>query len=305
MSLTYYVSTSFHVSRCTVIFRVTYGFSGMGTGWAETHAVRNDATNPRDLLPILADVCSKRVQMLGREFSLVGLRISRYANDAGVRQKGAFLDKQVYTNAVTTASAAAEPAKVALLIRGYALASISNPAFDANSNLTYLGAPLDISVDNAGIVYPGKGGLGAAFAQWRSVMRQTRHGWLANETIFNQPLNVITQLDNGTVQMVFEAPLVNPLVIGQRYKARIREVNNGVSALNGDVIVTYTALNTLRTKEIIGIPTAQAGGAIRLYKQVQPFVEYGELVLSETVSNHKRGRPFGSTPGRARRRIRG
>ena len=288
-----------------MIFRVTYGFSGMGTGWAETHAVKNDATNPRDLLPVLADVCSKRVQMLGREFSIVGLRISRYANDAGARVKGSYIDKQIYTNAVNTASAAAEPAKVALVIRGSALASISSPQFDANQNQTFLGAPLDVCVDNAGVVYPGKGGLGAAFAQWKSVMIGTSHGWLVNETVVNSDLNVIAQNTNGTVQLTTTDNLVGPLVIGQRYKARIRDVNSGVSPLNGEVIVTCVSANTLKTKEVIGIALAQTGGAIRIYKQVQPFVKYGDLSLNETAGNHKRGRPFGSTPGRARRRIRG
>ncbi len=288
-----------------MIFRVTYGFSGMGTGWAETHAIKQDATNPRDLLPILADVCSKRVQMLGREFSLVGLRISRYADDAGVRARGAFLDKQVYTNAVTTASAAAEPAKVALIVRGYALASISNPAFDANSNLTYLGAPLDVCVDNAGVVYPGKGLLGASFAQWKSLMRSTHHGWLANKTIVDSPLTSAAQNPNGTVLLTTTLPLIAPLVIGQRYKARCRQINNGVSPLNCELIVTCLSANTLQTREVIGLALAQQGGSVRVYQQVQPFVEYGDLTLSEAAGNHKRGRPFGSTPGRARKRIRG
>lgn len=288
-----------------MIFRVTYGFSGMGTGWAETHAVKNDATNPRDLLTMLADVCSKRVQMLGREFSIVGLRISRYANDAGVRQKGSFIDEQIYTNAVTTASAAAEPAKVALIVRGAPFPSISNPQFDANSNQTFLGAPLDVSVDNAGIVYPGKGGLGAAFAQWKSVMVNTKHGWLVNETIANVDLNTIVQNTNGTVNITTTDSVLPALTVGQRYKARIRGVNNGVSPLNGEVIVTCMGANLLKTKEVIGIALAQEGGAIRVYRQVQPFVAYGDLALLQRAGNHKRGRPFGSTPGRARRRVRG
>jgi hypothetical protein len=235
----------------------------------------------------------------------VGIRISRYATDAGVRTRGTYLHKQIYANAVQTASAAAEPAQVALMVRGAAEPSILNPQFDANTNQTFLGAPLDICVDNAGVVDPGKGGLGAAFASWRSVMLGTTIGWLANQTILDVEIATITQRPDGRVTLLTAAATVPPLVEGQLYKARIRQVNQGLSPLNGEVIVRAGANLTLTTKEIIGIPTAQVGGSIRVYKQVQPFVDYGDLSLSLLTGNHKKGRPFGSTPGRARRRIRG
>lgn len=289
-----------------MIYRITFGFAGLGTGWAETHAMLSQLNNPKDLMPTLADIAQKRAQMLGREFSIVALRASRYSTDAGVRSRGSFMVKQRFTNAIQTVSAAAEPAVVALLVRGSAEPSQLNPLFDANTNQSFLGAPLDVCVDNGGAVDPGKGGLGAAFASWRAAMLATTIGWLANQTILDLPINAITQQTNGTVKIVTDGATLPTLTANQFYKARIRGVNNGVSPLNGEVIVRAGSVSTeLITKQVIGIALAQAGGSIRIYKQVQPFVDYGDLVLNLETGKHQRGRPFGSTPGRARRRVRG
>lgn len=265
----------------------------------------SNLNNPKDLMPTLSDIATKRAQMLGREFEIVAIRASRYANDAGTRLRGSFIQKRRFANSVQTNSAAAEPAAVALIVRGSAEPSILNPQFDANTNQSFLGGPLDICVDNAGVVDQGKGGLGAAFAAWRAVMVSTQLGWLANQTIADVALDQISQNPNGTVALTTAAAVTPALTVGQLYKARIRSVNNGVSPLNGEIIVRCSGANLLVSKEVIGIALAQEGGFIRLYKQSQPFVDYGDLTLNGEVGKHKRGRPFGSTPGRAKRRIRG
>lgn len=288
-----------------MIYRITFGFSGMGVGWSETHAMLSALPNPIDLMPTLADIATKRVQFLGREFSIIAIRASRYATDGGLRTRGSNILKRVFTNSVTTKSAAAEPSAVALICRGAAQTSQIPTPFDSNSNQTFLGAPLDVSVDNAGVVDPGAGGLGAAFAAWRTAMLNTSIGWLASDTILNTGLDAIAQAASGRVTLTTHDNSVGPLVLGQFYKALIRSVNSGHSPLNGQVIVQATGAKELTTKEIIGIPTAQSGGFIRVYRQVQPFVDYGDLTLNGIVGKHKRGRPFGSTPGRARARIRG
>jgi hypothetical protein len=288
-----------------VIYRITFGFSGAGVGWSETHAMLNASTNPNTLIPTLRDIAQKRVQMLGREFAIVGIRISKYSNDAGVRQRGAVLHKETFRNSVQTQIAAAEPAVVALLVRGSAEPSQAFPQFDANQNQTFLGAPLDVCVDNAGSVDTGKGGLQAAFAQWRSAMLNTTIGWLASETIVDQPIKAITKNTNGTVNFEFEAGALAPLSANIKYKARIRQVNQGVSPLNGELLVTLVDATHLNSVAVIGLGLAQQGGSIRIYKAVQPFIDYGDLELSDVTAKHQRGRPFGSVPGRAKKRIRG
>lgn len=288
-----------------MIYRITFGFSGANTGWAETHAMLSNLNNPNQLMPTLIDVAQKRAQMLGREFAIIAIRASRYATDAGARAKGSFVLKQRFVNSIQTNTAAAEPAAVAYIVRGSAEPSILNPQFDANQNQSFLGGPLDVCVDNAGIVDQGKGGLGAAFASWRSVVLGTTIGWLANQTIMNVPISLIASNINGTVTFTIAQDPPATLVVGQYYKCRVRAVNGGVSPLNRELICQCATVTTLVTKEVIGLALSQLGGFVRVYKQIQPFVDYGDLTLNSEVGKHKRGRPFGSTPGRARKRILG
>lgn len=288
-----------------MIYRITYGFEGRGQGWSETHAMLSNLNNPSQLAVTVKDIASKRAQMLGIEFRLNKIRISRYATDAGARQRGAFPIDCNYGNTSTAQNLGAEPAAVALIVRGYAEPSPGNPQFDANVNQTFLGAPVDTAVDDGGIVYQGRGGLGAAFAAWRAVMISTTTGWLANQTLVEAGIISIAQNPNGTVTYTVDAADTAGLVVGQIYKGRVRGVNEGRSPLNIEQSVKLVTATTLVTRRVIGIPTAQTLGSIRVYKQVQPFVDYGDLVLQSKVGKHKRGRPFGSTPGRAPKRILG
>jgi hypothetical protein len=288
-----------------MIFRIVFGFAGAGQGWAETHAMLNATNNPKDLIPTLTDIANKRAQMLGREFSIVAIRASRYATDGGVRTRGSFISKVSIKNALNTISVAAEPADVALIVRGAAEPNVLLPQFDSNTNQTFLGAPLDISVDNAGVVDRGKGGLEAAFGTWRTAMLNTTIGWLANQIIGDVDLVSATQNINGTVELTTTANLLAFATVGTLYKVRVRQVNEGASPLNGSLTVRVTSATTMTTKQVIGLALVQTGGAIKFYKPVQPFVDYGDLTLNQVVGNHKRGRPFGSTPGRAKKRIRG
>lgn len=288
-----------------MIYRITFGFSGKGVGWAETHACQSDFDNPVALLTTMDDIATKRALMLGREFGIVGVRIARYCTDAGVRQRGVYLSKKNYANPNQTQAYAAEPSDVALLVKASADQVNAPPQFRANTATSFLGAPCDVAVTNAGDVDPGKAGLGAAFAQWQSAMIAARMGWLVSETIHDAPISTVSQNDSGTVNIQFQNNIVGPLVQGAWYKGRVRAVNGGNSPLNGEIVCQVTAANTITTREVIGIALAQQGGWCRFYKQVMPFVRYGSLALDDTVGNHKRGRPFGSKPGRARRRIRG
>lgn len=288
-----------------VIYRVTFGFTGAGKGWAETHACLNAADNPLLLAPTMEDIASKRAQMLGREFAIVAIRISRYATDAGVRSRGVKLVKKTFRHSTQTASAGAEPAEVALLVRGSAEPSILNPQFNTNQNTTFLGAPLDVSVDDGGQVFEGKGGLGAAFGAWRTAMLTATMGWLADETILNVGILGIAQNANGTVTYTFPPTVLASLTLGAKYKARVRSVNQGRSPLNIEQIVRVDSPVTLVTERVIGIPTPQTLGSIRLYRIVKPFVDYGDLQLADRVGKHQRGRPYGSSPGRLRDRVLG
>lgn len=304
-------SASYHVFTLTptgaeVIYRVTFGFSGNGTGWSETHAVRGNSDNPVDIAPACILVAQKRVTFLAREYVINAIRISRYSdNGALTRARGVYPISQQFANPVQTAIQAGEPKDVAYLARGSTSAALAPAGFEANINQTFLGGPADDAVNNAGVVDPGKSGLGAGFAQWRSAMLANSFGWLVSKTIADREISTITQLGDGRVELVTLGNISPPLVLNSIYTARIRRVNGGVSPLNGQVIVRCTAVGTLVTQEVIGLGLAQAGGSIRIYQPISPFVAFNDIVLNGFVGEHKRGRPFGSTPGRARRRVRG
>lgn len=288
-----------------MIYRVSFAIRGASSGWQETYAMLNAANNPSALAPTLSDIAAKRVMMLGHEFEIFGIRISRYSTDDGVRQRGVFPIKKIWKINSTAAATQAEPKNVAYIVKGYAEPSVANPQFDANTNNNFLGGPFDVCVNNAGVVDESKGGLGAAFAAWRSAMLATNIGWLANKTIAEVGISTIAQNLNGTVTYTVEAAETAGLVVGSTYKVRVRQVNQGTSPLNMEQKVTLKTTTTFVTKRVIGIPTAQSGGTIRVYKIVAPFIDFGDLVLEGEVGKHKRGRPPGSSPGRARKRILG
>jgi len=289
-----------------VIYRVTFGFEGLGQGWTETHACRNASANPIDVSPFAIAVAQKRVTFLGREFSINAIRISRYSDDGATqKQRGVYSIRQRFANPIQTVAQAAEPAAVALLARGTTSANLAPPAFVANQNVTFLGAPPDDAVNNGGDVDLGKAQLGQNFIQWATSMLAPGNpfGWLVSSTIANIDIISLSQNANGTVEIT-TAP-VPALTIGQIYTARIRRVNAGVSPMNGQVIVRYSAAGLFNTQEVIGLALAQQGGAMRIYSQISPFAAYANITPELVVGKHKRGRPFGFTPGRARRRVRG
>lgn len=288
-----------------MIYKVTFGFIGNGQGWSETHAMRNNSEVAQVALASAVQVAEKRVTFLGREFSINVTRVSAYSDDAGTtRARGVAVSDIGWTNPVQTAVQAAEPAVVALKMTGITNAQLT-ALFKNNTNRTFCGAPADAAVDNAGMVDPGKAGLGAAFGQWRALLLNNNFGWLVSARVSDTEILSITQLGNGKVEIVTTA-VPNPApVVGGIYKARIRNVNGGVSPMNGEVIVRYTAASTFVTQEVIGLALAQTGGAIRVYSPIQPFAAYADVLMAGRTAKHKRGRPFGASPGRAAKRVRG
>lgn len=290
-----------------MIFQVTYGFRGMGVGWSESHAVRATGVDqPSGIAVRCQQLAQKRVNFLGNPFEIHVTRISRYSNDAGtVRTKGSWLNKTIYKNPSTSANMSAEPAVVALIARGSTDVTKAPAAFTANQNRTFCGAPPDAAVDNGGIVFPAESNLGVNFDQWAAILVGQEFGWLVSATIAEAEIDVIGAQPDGTVEFATQAPVPNILEVGKIYKARCRRVNGGNSPLNGELILKYTSANTFVTQEVIGLGLAQAGGTLRIYAPISPFVGFANVVLEGQTGKHQRGRPFGSSPGRARKRIRG
>lgn len=288
-----------------MIYKVTFGFTGNGQGWSETHAMKNSSELPKVALAAAVAVAEKRVTFLGREFSINIVRVSAYSDDAGTMRKRGIAPSDIgWANPVQTAIAAAEPAVVALKVTGFTNATLS-AGFPANTNRTFCGAPPDAAVDNAGVVDQGKAGLGAAFTQWSNLLIANSFGWLISARTSDTEIATITQLGNGKVEFTTLAPPNPAPTLLKIYMVRVRGVNDGRSPLNGQLICRYSAASTFVTQEVIGLALAQTGGSIRIYNPIQPFAQYAELSLAGHTAKHKRGRPFGASPGRAPKRIRG
>lgn len=288
-----------------MIYNVTFGFEGMGQGWSETHALKSSSEDPETVMLIAVAIAEKRVTFLGREFTINAIRVSAYSNDGATeRVKGVALNEQGFSNPVQTAIASAEPANVALKIFGTTNNTKAPPLYKSNKNITYAGAPPDKAVTNGGIVDEGEAGLGAAFAQWRSLML-ANCGWLLNTRIADREISAITPLANGKVEIEIIGTLVPTLTDNLIYPIRVRAVNGGRSPMNGALNARFLTPNKLITQEIIGIALAQEGGSVAVYSRIKPYAGFVDMKIARKVAKHQRGRPFGSTPGRAPNRVRG
>lgn len=297
-----------------MIYNITYEFNGKGIGWSETHAAQAPTENPRDLQGHVLQVGQKRANFLGSPFVIQAIRIARFLDEnTQTRVRGTFLVKQEISAQDKTLVRAAEPGNVALIAKGSTLQTAPDLViFNGNQNNTFLGGPPDAAVDNAGTVIPANAGLGAAFDSWGTAMIATgfggitlRHGWNAVKRVVDTKINNITQNLDGTVRIVTELPVIPPLVVNNPGKVRIRRVNQGRSPLNRELIVFPSDSTTMDTYEVIGIPTAQVGGRLRAYAINPVFLSYAALTLELETGKHKRGRPPGSTRGRAPVVIRG
>lgn len=285
------------------IFRITFGFAGP-QGWTENHAMDNNSANPADLVPTLTNIAQLRAKLLGREFYINAIRISTYRNEGGPRARGVLLVKQLFQNPNQTVAWAAEPAEVAYQVLGQATPPQPPLVLASNNNDHFLGGPIDNTVTNAGFVDTSQNNLLANFQSWSAAMVNANLGWLSYPLLLDSPISTITQNTDGTVSFLPSIAPAVPFTVGQRYPARVRGINGGTSVLNGEVIVVGQADSTLKTAQPIAFKLQQLGGAIKVYDPLANFIDYASLTLGSFTIKHKRGKPFLSPRGRAKKRIR-
>lgn len=294
------------------VFRVTFGFAGANTGWTETHACNPPGSllTAQAVLPFTKAVAQARVQMLGAPFVLNGTRISVYSDGAlpahRVTPRNVFLDKTIYSCSLNAPAAPppSEPSPVQLQAQGFA--ALTGPAqYTGNENWTYLGGPFDACVTNAGQVLPAELQLNASFNTWKAAMLAGGFGWLAVYQI-GTPLPITGVANSELGQLIFTVnDAGTPMVNGTVYNIRVSRINNGRSPANGPFVATYNATaHTLTTQEQVAFTNMQVGGQVQAYSRTLGFAPYGNLVLALQTIKHKRGKPFLSPPGRARRRVR-
>lgn len=294
------------------LFRVTFGFAGSNTGWTESHMYNNNSiATPSGVFQAAKDVATQRVLMLGYPFAINGIRISTYSFDGVTRSRRTvqLFKGNLSNQAFSPTAGASEPAVVALQASCYAAAT-APPLFTGNTKTVFLGAPPIQCLLFAG-AGPGNGAvnqavlnLGANFQLWKQSLLGGSWGWLA-VTAIGGPLALTTITQTAGGQLGFTVGN-NTLVDGTVYNIRVSGVNQGRSPCNGQFVAVYNATTkTLTTKEIVAFATMQTGGQVQPYNRFLTFVPYGDMILQNFTIKHKRGRPFLSEPGRARKRIRG
>lgn len=292
------------------IWRVTFGFAGANQGWTETHAMNQSVTSAIAALAFTQPVAAARVQMLGAPFVLNGTRVSIYSDNGTppVRPtvRNVFLDKTLYAfnSGILLDLPPSEPTSVQLQAQGIAGAA-APPNYLGNENWTYLGGPFDDCVSNAGQVFPDKLNLQGSFNNWKAAMIANNFGWLAVTKVGPQ-CPIVSVANTAGAQLLFtvsgDAP---PLANGVTYAIRVAGSNFGRSPVNGAFVATYNATaHTFTTKEQVAVALMQSGGYVQPYQRALTFVPYGNLVLAQQVIKHKRGKPFLSQPGRAKKRTR-
>ncbi len=301
------------------VYRVTFLFSGGGEGWSETHLYSTAETNFNNFRASIAAVCQARANLLGDPFYVWGVRVSQYLDNAGARAgRGVRLWKGDpagawagwYNINFEKANNGSEPSAVAVQAIGFTGAPA--PArFQGNQNFTSLGGPPDAVVEDNGNIIPAKLGFGAAFNIWAGILAKANSGWGwgAADQLVDVALGAITQNVNGTVTFLTDTVIPGGVVVGKKYPARFRDINQGRSALNGEALLIYNGIvggkGQFVTREVIGIPTPQTGGFAKVYAQVPVFVPYVEIDLGLVAIKHKRGKSPAARRGRAPRRIRG
>ncbi len=136
-------------------------------------------------------------------------------------------------------------------------------------------------------------------------MLNANMGWLAVTRLGNPlPITTAIQQANGQVEFTVTGDLVPPLAIPGRYNARVSQVNGGRSPLNRALVVDYVNAHTFVTRERIGFNSPETTGQLQPYSRVLTFVPYVNLVLALQTAKHKRGKPFLSEPGRAKKEVR-
>lgn len=289
------------------IYKMTHFFTLYSQGWSESHYVSNGTVNaPISLFPDAVTLAQLRAAFLGYPAQIIGFRISAYRQQANgvVLPRAAKSVRGLWTIGSTAKASEADPADVCINLVGDTTLGVGN------TNLTQLGAPLDLYTVTGGILNQ-IGTLQTTLAAYTAFLKGTSQlgstfGWLLSQSQALNPLvTSITQNVNGTVEFVMAGATFGPGVtpagpaFGVPFKVRVSRVNGGKSVLNRVLTLVATNATTANSIERVAFFTGATGGQIRAYANYQPFTPYVQLNAENFVGNHRRGRPFFSVRGRA------
>ncbi len=290
-----------------ILYRLFFGFSGTNQGWTENHALRSTQTDPTILLPTITALAQARAQFLGVPFVINAVGLRKVWDDVlNVKVRGTVLNRGQWGPIDPLTVGGAEPADVGLIGRWQPDTSApALAAYAGNVSDTTFGGPPDVNVTLGGVVNQGPIGLGGRFGSFRDAMIQAGAGWLAVTRVADTQITSIVQNVDGTLGFLLLAPGAVAAPLNQVVYVRVRGVSNGQTPIPGAIRVIFTSATHANSVDVIAIARPQLGGFMRTYSNAPTFLPYKGCILQNLVGNHKRGRPFGTPPGRRRRQVRG
>jgi len=283
------------------LFRVTTSFAGRKQGWSESivYPALPTTTPGAFHAAVGLPIAQKRVELLGREYTLDAVRVAKIRNDAG-----AALKRNVLLFTVDLKPALQNAANGAEQPNACAVVQAVDAAGSRKKNMFLGGIPDEIAVDGGEFFGAGAGGWISRFNAWTALVVAAQGGWL--EDIVNLgPVNMTGYVINAnkTLQFSFEAPLFQVGEIGEVRTIRVKGVNNG-SVVNGTQEVIVGTETTCTTVKALAVFPYSFGGAATSYVRPKPFISAVAWAV-DVIRTRKRGRPSYATRGRVAARQRG
>lgn len=270
------------------LYRITTVFSGKKKGWTESFVIERGGTTPELLAPTFNGLLQLRANLLGAQFQIDGIRISkiRLANGTKVTRNVLLRELPVFP-VVQYPNDADAPDSCVI---GNARDLTGN-----NRKQFFLGAPPDDLLVKGGDINPAHPWLGV-FASWAAGMFAAGAGWL--QSIANLPKQVTNYVINagGIATFTCEAGTFGAPPY-QKQVVRIHGLNSKHSAYNGALLVLPLSDTTCELVNARFAGPFLSRGFITTYAQPLPFIA-GQSYQAVKGGNHKRGRPLFSSPGR-------
>lgn len=277
------------------LYRVTVIFNGAKHGWTESHVFSRSATTSGAFAATLIPWLTARAQLLGREFTIDGARVSLIRDDLGFPvRRNVFPLEQVFAPANQTAANGGDDP-------GQSIKWVGTTVDGNRSKQLFAGgAPDDVSV-NGGVFDRDKVNYKTNFDSWNIITRSLGAGWLGFVALNEIPVTGYVASTTDIVTITVGGAGFPTGDIGSVQIVRIRGVNHGKSKLNGEFKVRIVDENTCKTVNPIALFTFASEGMLTTFDQPSTFFQSAGWSCVKTADK-KRGRPLLVSPGRAKAR---
>lgn len=275
-------------------YRVTQLFSGFGVGWSETHVFTRQESDPGAVAGVLVQFAQLRANLLGREYKMDGYRVKLYLDATGARvRRAAFPQIQQFSPADQTAVNKGDPAFVAGRV-------IMSDITGQHITRVFMGGPPDGCTDSGGA-------FKASYQGWdQKVKDWFTEGVARGLSYLSFPVLRDVGISNYVIGPGLIVTYTHPAAsfpapdFGKTFVARVSGLNNQKSILNRvQNVAVIDAVTSATIKSHAAGPFASSG-RMKTYNPLPSVFPLAGFQISPITARHKRGRPFGASPGRLR-----